>query len=269
MSILSAMSAGLVGTDGFVAPSIDEFFPEEFLFIGTPFAINRITLVRLVVMAVVIVIAVLYNRRAKMVPGKAQATLEYLLDFCKDNISVEILGKTVGMKYNGLITTVFFSVLFMNLAGLVPGLNIAGTAVAGMPLLLAVFSWFFFVIAGIKHNGVGSFLKSSLFPPEVPKFLYILLTPIEFFSTFIIRPFTLFVRLLANMIAGHMLLALSILATNFFLLSAAGGLKGLFVVTFLCAIALTCFELLVAFLQAYIFAILTAIYVDLSVHPAH
>ena len=96
--------------------------------------------------------------------------------------------------------------------------------------------------------------------------LYILLTPIEFFSTFIVRPFTLFVRLLANMIAGHMLLALTILASNYFLLTAAGGLKVISLVTFLAAIAVTAFEIFVAFLQAYVFAVLTAVYVEQSVH---
>lgn len=80
------------------------------------------------------------------------------------------------------------------------------------------------------------------------------------------RPFTLFVRLLANMIAGHMLLALTILSTNYFLLFAAGGMKVFSLVTFIAAIAVTAFELFVAFLQAYVFAVLTAVYVDQSVH---
>ena len=266
---LGVLPVGVVKAEGFIPPSIDEFFPKAFLFQGTPFEMNRIVLVRLIVCLALLVIGILYNRRAKLVPGKAQGTLEYLLDFCRDNLSIEILGEKYGMKYNPLITAIFFSVLFLNLAGIIPGLNLAGTAVSGVPLLLAIFSWFLFIFAGIGRNGVGGFFKSSLFPPGVPKLLYLLLTPIEFISTFIIRPFTLFVRLLANMIAGHMLLALTLLATNFFVFAAGTGLKPFAILTILVAFAFTLFELLVAFLQAYIFAILTAVYLDLSVHPAH
>lgn len=176
------------------------------------------------------------------------------------------MGKHYGRKYNGVITAIFFSVLFLNLAGLIPGLNIAGTAVAGIPLVLAIIAWFVFVSAGIMAQGPVGFLKSSLLPPGVPKILYILLTPIEAISTFVVRPFTLFVRLLANMIVGHMLLALMILATNYFVFAASTGLKSLSLITFVAAIAFTCFELMVAFLQAYIFAVLTSVYINLSVH---
>ena len=92
-----------------------------------------------------------------------------------------------------------------------------------------------------------------------------LLTPIEFFSTFIIRPFTLTVRLLANMISGHLLLALCFVATSFFFFEASAALKGLGALTLLMGFAFTLFELFVAALQAYIFALLTAVYINLSI----
>lgn len=266
---MSPMLSGLttlIPQGGFEAPTIDEFFPKVFAFAGTPFEMNRITLVRIVLLVAFLICAVLYTRRAKMVPGTAQSTMEYLMDFCRTNISEQVMGKHYSEKYNGFVTAIFFTVLFMNIGGIIPGLNIAGSAVAGIPLLLAVFVWFLFIIAGIRAQGFGGYFKSSLFIPNVPKVLYILLTPIEFFSTFLVRPFTLFVRLLANMVAGHMLLALTILASNYFLLTAAGGLKVLSLVTFLAAMAVTAFEIFVAFLQAYVFAVLTAVYVEQSVH---
>lgn len=266
---MSPMLSGLttlLPQGGFEAPTIDEFFPPVIAFAGTPFEMNRITLVRIVLLVAFLICAVLYTRRAKMIPGTAQSTMEYLLDFCRTNISEQVMGKEYAKKYNGFVTAIFFTVLFMNLGGIIPGLNIAGSAVAGVPLLLAIFVWFLFIIAGIRAQGFGGYFKSSLFIPNVPKVLYILLTPIEFFSTFLVRPFTLFVRLLANMVAGHMLLALTILASNYFLLTAAGGLKVISVITFLAAIAVTLFELFVAFLQAYVFAVLTAVYVEQSVH---
>lgn len=266
MSLMLSGLTTLIPQSGFEAPTIDEFFPDVIAFAGTPFEMNRITLVRIVLLVAFLICAILYTRRAKMVPGVAQSTMEYLLDFCRTNISEQVMGKEYAQKYNGFVTAIFFTVLFMNIGGVIPGLNIAGSAVAGIPLLLAIFVWFLFIIAGIRAQGFGGYFKSSLFIPNVPKVLYILLTPIEFFSTFIVRPFTLFVRLLANMIAGHMLLALTILASNYFLLTAAGGLKVISIVTFLAAIAVTAFEIFVAFLQAYVFAVLTAVYVEQSVH---
>lgn len=253
-------------SDGFHAPDITDLFPPIFAFAGTPFAMDRVMMIRLVMCLVLVVCLVLYATRAKLVPGRAQTIMEMGFDFCRKNISEEIIGKELGRKYSPIITSIFFAVLFMNIAGIIPGFNLAGSAKPGFPLLLAVFSWFVFVYAGIRETGLGQFLKSSLFPPGVPWILYFLLTPIELISTFIIRPFTLFVRLLANMIAGHFLLALTLSASNYFLFAHLSAMSPLGILTFAAAFAFTLFEILVAFLQAYIFAVLTAVYVNLSVH---
>lgn len=253
-------------TDGFHAPDVSDLFPSAFAFEGTPFAINAVQLNRFVMLAALVVCCVLYVTRAKVVPGRAQAIFESALTFCQVNIAEEVIGKKLGLKYTPVITGIFLLVLFMNMAGIIPGLNLAGTALAGMPLLLALLSWVLFIVAGIRERGGVRFLKSQLFPPGVPAGLYIVLTPIEAISTFIVRPFTLFVRLLANMISGHFLLTLAIVGTHFFVLYAIAALKPLAILTFAAAFAFTLFEMLVAFLQAYIFAILTAVYINLSVH---
>lgn len=265
---LGLFPGGALHSQDFEAPSIGEFFPKPFLFQGTPFEMNRIVLVRLIVVAFFIVVAILYRRRSKLIPGRAQSLFESILDFCRENVSEAVLGKTIGRRFNGIITTIFMTVLLFNMAGLVPGLNIAGTAVAGVPLLLALTSTLLFIAVGIKYNGGLKYFKATLFPSGVPKVLYLLLTPIEFISTFLMRPFTLFVRLLANMISGHILLGLALLATNYFILLMSAW-SVFSIVTFLAAILFTCFELLVAGLQAYIFAMLTAVYLDLSVHAEH
>ena len=108
-------------------------------------------------------------------------------------------------------------------------------------------------------------MKSSLVIPNLPLPLHILVVPIEFFSTFIMRPVTLTLRLMANMLAGHIILVLLFSATNFFFWQMSGWtvVSGL---TLAAAIAFTLFELLVIFLQAYIFALLAAVYIDLSLH---
>lgn len=253
-------------SEGFHAPNVAELFPPGYAFVGTPFELNAVQTNRLVMLVVLLVCAFCYVRRAKVVPGRAQTVFEYALLFCREQVSEQILGRTMGRKYEKFIIAIFFTVLFMNLAGVIPGLNLAGTALPGLPLLLALVSWVLFIWAGIREQGGGAFLKSQLFPPNVPPLLYLLLTPIEAISTFIIRPFTLFVRLLANMVSGHFLLTLTLVGTNFFILYAAAALKPIAILTFAAAFAFTLFELLVAFLQAYIFAILTAVYINLSVH---
>ena len=152
-----------------------------------------------------------------------------------------------------------------DLPSVIPGLNIGPNARIGMPIVLAVVAYLAFIYAGVKRYGFGKYVKSSLVIPNIPGLLHILVVPIEFFSTFILRPVTLAIRLMANMLAGHIILVLLFSATNFFFWQmngwtlAAGG-------TLLFAVAFTLFELLVIFLQAYIFALLTAVYIELSLH---
>jgi F-type H+-transporting ATPase subunit a len=158
----------------------------------------------------------------------------------------------------------------MNITGVIPALNISGTSVIGLPLVLALAAYVTFIYAGMKKHGFG-FFKNSLFPAGVPAPFYILVTPIEFLSTFILRPVTLALRLMMNMIAGHLLLVLCFSATHFFFFSSqVDGLTRLFGGgTFLFGFAFTLFEILVAFLQAYVFTLLTTVYIQLAMADEH
>ena len=253
----------IVSAEGsFHGPSIEDFLPPQ-IFAG----FNRINLLQIIVLVVAIVIFMLYAKRAKVVPGRAQFALEGLFDFVYVNICEGTIGKTLGRKYAPIIATIFFTVLFMNLTGIIPGMNIAASSRIALPIVLALLSYVTFIVAGIKEQGTGKFFKSQLLPPGAPKILYVLLTPIEFASTFIVRPATLVIRLLANMIAGHMLLALCLIGTETLLLyTESYALKSVGVLTFALAIFVTLFEVFVAALQAYVFAILSAAYINLSVH---
>jgi F-type H+-transporting ATPase subunit a len=134
-----------------------------------------------------------------------------------------------------------------------------------LPAFLAILVWVVFNFVGIKHQGLGGYFKSMLFPPGVPKALYILVTPIELVSTLIVRPLSLAVRLFANMLAGHLLLvSFAVIATALFKATVVGAaLPGALL------IALTGFEVLVAVLQAFIFTILAAVYIGGAMHPEH
>lgn len=204
----------------------------------------------------------------KMVPGRFQSVVEMGLDFVRVNIAHDLLGRKDGNRFLPILTTMFFMILFMNLTGIIPFLNIAGTSIIAVPLLLAVISYVTFIYAGIKKSPKG-FFKNSLFPTGVPPFLYIIVTPLEFISTFIIRPITLTLRLLMNMIVGHLMLVLFFSATSFFLFTVGGWWSLLSAGTFAFGAAFTVFEILVAVLQAYVFTILTAVYIQLAVAEEH
>ncbi len=204
----------------------------------------------------------------KMIPGRGQSILEFILGFIRSNIAEGNLGKKDGERFFPLIASTFIIVLGMNIVGIIPGINLAGTAVIGLPLVLAVVSYVTFIYAGVKKQGLRYF-KTSLVPAGVPLVVAPLVAMMEFISTFILRPVTLALRLLMNMIAGHMLLVLCFSATQFFFFSA-GGLYALFGIgTLGFGFIFTVFEILVGVLQAYVFAFLTAAYIQLSLSEDH
>jgi F-type H+-transporting ATPase subunit a len=253
---------------GFHPPSIWEFFPDAVLFDGTWFALTRINLIQILASVVLIVVFLIGTRRMRIVPGRFQSVVEMGLDFVRVNIAHDLLGRKDGDRFLPILTTFFFLILFMNITGIIPGLNIAGTSVIAMPLLLALVAYVMFIYAGIRKSP-GNFFKNSLMPPGVPWPLYIIIIPLEFLSTFIIRPVTLTLRLLMNMIVGHLMLVLFFAATQFFIFSLGGFWSLLGVGTLAFGFAFTLFEILVAFLQAYVFTILTAVYIQLAVAEEH
>ncbi len=252
----------------FHAPSLTDFFPPAVLFEGTPFELDRLMLIRILMTAVLVVVMVLAFRSPRLVPRGLQNVAEIGLVFVKEQICDEVLGKESGRKFFPLIATIFFTVLFLNFSGVVPGLNISSNARIGMPLVLAVIAYLTFNYVGIRKYGFLNYMRSSIVVPNVPAALHVLLIPIEFVSTFILRPFTLTVRLMANMLAGHIMLVLFFSATWFFLFDAAAWMKVFSPFSLLAGLGFTLFELLVIFLQAYVFALLTAVYIGLAQHAA-
>jgi F-type H+-transporting ATPase subunit a len=235
---------------------------------GTPVEVNRIVLVRLIATAALLLLFWLGTRRMRVVPGRGQSLIELGTGFVRKNIVFDTLGETDGRRFLPLLTAMFWFIVFLNITGIIPGLNIAGSSVIGLPLVLAVTSYVVFIYAGLRKHPWG-FIKNSLFPPGVPWPVYLVVTPMEFISTFIVRPVTLALRLLMNMVAGHMLLVLCFSATQFFLFTL-GGLWGLFSIgTFAFGLAFSVFEILVAVLQAYVFTLLTAVYIQLALAEEH
>ncbi len=241
----------------------------DFIAEGSPFGVNKIVLIYLLAVLATLAIFLLGGRRGALVPSGMQNVAESAVDFIRNGIIMQTIGPE-GLRKRWivpLLTSMFFFIFFCNITGIIPFLQMPANARMAMPLFLALLVWVVFNVVGVANQGPIGYLKSSLFPPGVPKPLYLLVTPIEFVSTFLVRPFSLAVRLFANLLAGHILLV------TFAVLTAALWVTDWYAVfmplPFLMLIFLTGFEVLVAFLQAYIFTILTAVYIGGAMHPEH
>ncbi|HWC13311.1 MAG TPA: F0F1 ATP synthase subunit A [Actinomycetota bacterium] len=242
------------------------FFWDPIAFEGTPFELNRVALLMLVGAALCVGFFLYGAAKKALVPKAGQNLAETAYLFVRDKIAVDVIGPKDGPRYAGYLASVFFFILFMNILAVVPGIHFAPTSRMAIPFMLAILTWIIFNVVGIVKQGAGGYLKGILFPPGVPKFVYILLTPIEFFSVFIVRPLTLMVRLLANMMAGHVLLTIFFLFTHDFLVNNLSFVSPLGLVTLAVGIALMMLEMLVVFMQAYIFTMLSAFYIAEAVH---
>lgn len=246
------------------APGIGDFFPPAIFGEGTLFEFNRLTLARFVMGGLLCLVALLAVRKLSLVPGRGQATMELVAEFIRGNIAVEMLGPKMGRRYAPYLAMAFMAILFMNISGILPGINIAATSVVAVPMMFALFTYITFIGAGIRTQGVGHFFKSQLMPSGLPPLMYLIITPIEFLSNFVVRPVTLTLRLLSNMLVGHILLGMSYFGTAV-LLSELNAMTSVAALTGLAMVVMTVFEIFVAFLQAYIFTILSAVYIKLSV----
>ncbi|MCX6531415.1 MAG: F0F1 ATP synthase subunit A [Acidimicrobiaceae bacterium] len=204
----------------------------------------------------------------KVAPTGSRNLAEVTVEFIENNIIMQTMGRD-GLGWTPFLLTLFLFVYLCNMPGIIPFIQMPATARMAIPMFLAVLVWVVFNVQGIKHQGFFGYFKSVLFPPGVPKALYILVTPIEFISTLIVRPFSLAVRLFANMLAGHLLLVIFALLSEAMFQARDKILIPIGVLPFFMLVFLTGFEVLVAFLQAYIFTILAAVYIAGAVHPEH
>jgi F-type H+-transporting ATPase subunit a len=266
----SVLAAEGSGGDGFQAPTIAEFYPEpiaEFSLLGIDFAITRITLISWIATAAILAFLVLAVRKPSVVPGKLQYLGESGYSLIRDGMARDVIGPK-GLPFAPFLASLFFFILANNAMSIIPFAQISPMSKFALPLVLAVLVWILYNWVGIREQGAGRYFKDAAVPPGVPIGALILVTPIELLQVFVIRPFTLAVRLFANMFAGHMLLAVFALGTVYLL--QVGNFSVIFSpFAFLMALAMTFFELLVIVLQAYVFTVLTATYIAGSVEPAH
>jgi F-type H+-transporting ATPase subunit a len=268
----------LAAEGGFQVPPLEHLFEfPAFLFEDTLFALNRTGLLYLMAAGIVCALMLAAFRAPQLVPGKFQAAMESVVGFVRDNIVLEVMGPD-GLRFVPFLTSLFLFIFVNNFYEITPFVQFPSTGRMAVPAFLALTTWFVFILVGIKSQGAAYF-KNTLVPSGVPWPILILIIPIELVSTFIVRPLTLAVRLFANMMAGHILLAIAFIAANTFLIDfhawpftffpqgIGGGVIGLLALA--AGPLLVAFELLVGALQAYIFTILTAVYISGALHPDH
>lgn len=260
MSILLAAKG-----EGFVSPG-----PRDFEYPG--FFGSFFTKPMLIIVLGTVLLAVFYlasSRRASIVPSKLQFAGESLYGFVRNSIALDAIGHE-GMRFVPYLATLFSFVAVLNISGIIPVLQFPATSRIAIPLFLAVISCVIFNVVGIKRHGLGSYFKEMCFPPGIPKLVYLLLAPIEFVSNIVIRPLTLMLRLTFNMFAGHLVLLLFVLGGEY-LVFTKGGLVGIAAgsVSLFGSIVLTFFEGFVQLLQAYVFTLLSALYIGGALADEH
>lgn len=229
---------------------------------------NKVALISVLAALIATAIFLLAARQDGMKAPKGVRNLaETIVEFIENQIILPTMGSH-GMGWTPFLLSTFVFIYLCNLPGIVPILYMPATARIAIPLFLSLLVWVIFIGVGFKHQG-PKYIKNSLFPPGVPGPLYILVAPIEFISTFLVRPFSLTVRLFANMLAGHILLVTFALLTEELVKADAIALKPVAILPFFMLVFLTAFEVLVGFLQAYIFTILAAVYIGGAAHPEH
>jgi F-type H+-transporting ATPase subunit a len=246
---------------GYPSPS---FIFTPFFRVGS-FAFTKPMLLALVSTIVVVAFFWAAFAKPKLVPSAVQSLGEMGVEFVQHQILRPMMGKR-GDGYLPFLVAIFFFVWIMNLMEIIPIAQFPAMSQIAFPAALMLMVYGTYTYLGIKHQGLGGYF-ANMIPKDVPFFILAILAPVEILQYVIIRPFTLAVRLFANMFAGHILLLVFTLAT-WYLFSASIGL--LFSATsFILVIVLTAFEMLIQVLQAYIFTILTAQYIGGSLEAGH
>jgi F-type H+-transporting ATPase subunit a len=254
-----------VKDEGFNPPDAGDFNLPPFID-GNTFATKPILLAFFSV-ALISIFFILASRKSALVPSKLQFAGESIYGFVRNDLGRDVIGHEF-MRFVPYLFTLFTFILVNNVFGIIPLIQFPTMSRVSFPYVLAAITVFVFHYIGVRRHGIIAYLKGIMFIPGVPKPAYILITPLELATYFIVRPMTLSLRLFANMFAGHLLLLVFILGGEH-LLQGVIGLKVVSPFSFVVAIALTFFEFMVQCLQAYIFTLLTALYITGALADEH
>ncbi|MBC3761380.1 F0F1 ATP synthase subunit A [Quadrisphaera oryzae] len=249
---------GVPTSAGFVPPSPADFWQP--LVGDGAFALTRPMVVMILTTVVICLVLVAATRRLALVPSRGQWALEGVYGLVRNSVGRDVIGAAHVRPYLGLLMSIFTLVLVNNLMGITPVVQYPTFARIGFPIVLAVAVWAVYIGAQLKRNGVGGTLR-HLVPAGLPVAAVPVVFVLELLTFLLIRPLTLALRLFGNMFAGHMLLLLFALGGEYMLIHGGAFLKVVSIPTFAIYFFLTAFEILISFLQAYVFVLLTSLYI--------
>ncbi len=271
MSVSATIAATAVTAaedSGFHAPGPASFeLPPVFEVAG--FGVTKPMLLLVLAAVIVLWFTVASSRNASLVPGRLQFAGEAAYGFVRNTIARDNIGSEYYLRYVPYLFTLFLFLIVNNYFGIIPFVQYPSMSRIGFVAPLAVLSWLIFIGSGIWKHGPLGYLKHATMPSGIKGPILIALVPLEFFSNILVRPFTLSLRLFGNMFAGHLLLILfatggaALIVSGNFVYATAG------VVAFLMGIAVSFLELLIMFLQAYVFTLLSAMYIGEAVADEH
>jgi F-type H+-transporting ATPase subunit a len=263
--VVVASGCHLFSGCGYPAPSLNDFQFAPIFTIGS-FSFTKPMLLALITLVVVLAFFWAAFAKPKLVPRGVQNLGEMGVFFVRDQILRPFLGKK-GDGYLPFLVSLFFFIWIMNLWEVIPVAQFPVPARIGFAWILVAMVWLTYMTLGFVKQGPLNFLKHMSIPGEVPWWILPLLVPVELASNIIVRPFTLGVRLFANMFAGHLLLLVFYTATWYMASLSVGAFYA--AGSLVMVIVVTAFELLIQFLQAFIFTTLTATYIAGSLEAAH
>jgi F-type H+-transporting ATPase subunit a len=251
---------------GFETPTTAEFY-QPLLFDG-PLAITRPAVVLMLSVGLIAWFLIATTRRAAIVPSKGQWVTESAYGFIRNGVARDIIGSKDFLRFVPLLFTMFVLILVNNLFGVIPPVQFPTMSRIGIPIALTLVVYVVYHYIGIKRVGLGAYFK-HLVPAGLPGWIVPLIFVLEVITFFITRPLTLALRLFGNMFAGHLLLLLFITGGEYMIIHGGIGLKIAGAGSFAMAFVLTIFEILIEFLQAYIFTLLAATYIAGSLSDEH
>ena len=251
---------------GFPAPGADIFIFQPMFSIGS-FEVTKPDFVAAICAVVLLGFFWAAFSKTKLVPSRIQSLGELGYLFVRDQVARPMIGKE-GDRFLPYLMSLFFFIWILNFMAFVPFIQFPVTSRIVFPATFALISWVIYMFLTFKRNGLVGGFRNLAVPSGLPGWVYILLTPIELLSNVFIRPFTLTIRLFANMFAGHMLIAVFSVGAWYLVSPSIIGLASA-TASFVMAIVMTVFELLIQALQAYIFTMLVASYIGQALEEAH
>jgi F-type H+-transporting ATPase subunit a len=266
--VSALLASGALAADGggFETPGPADFWQP--LIGNGAYAVTRPAVVLVLSVGLIVWFFLSVSRRLALVPGKSQFAAESVYGLVRNGLARDIIGSHDFLKFVPMLFTMFLMILVNNLFGVIPFVQFPTFSRIAFPIVLTLIVYVVYQTVAFRRKGFAGYLK-SLVPPGVPAWIKPLMFLLEFITYFVSRPVSLALRLFGNMFAGHLLLLIFTLGGEYLLLHGAPAIKVTGVVSFAFSILMSFFEVLVEFLQAYIFTLLAALYIAGSVADEH